>query len=256
MMQRRTGKNRRPVQVWWTICALLLIWPQSTSAHVFKLYAGTLEEVNEWAEILYEPQRLRLVYTGEYHGQLAPHIRFMMDTDQNGKYSRSEIRRFIRDYQQEWERSRHARMFNVDNIGYTLTLQRCTFPEVQTSNLPDPLPVTLELEIEGLRLNPANPTNNHLLEIQQQTLFRFGKVFIEMAQTRAAFTDEQVNAIARFYQVTIKASEAIRFTRCYPGSISRERHTIRGIIFDDASRRVQFSPYPKISATFTIAPPS
>lgn len=252
-----TAILRQGVMKWGSLTVGLvgLLMAQSAPAHVFKLYDGAFEEMNEWIEIHYAPTQFILRYTGEYHGQIAPHIRFMMDADQNERWSPQEVQQFIQDYQSGLASVLKHQQINLDNIGYVLTFQRCTFPELEQSQLIDPLTVTLEFRIDALRVNPNPISNNHLLEIQQQVLFQFGQHFIDMAQARAAFTDEQVNVIARLCRVTIQADERISFTRCYPGSISRDTHSIRGISYDDTSRRLQFSPYPKISATFVIQSP-
>jgi hypothetical protein len=229
------------------------IFACTAEAHFFKLYAGTNEELKERVVVRYTPgQQVIVEYSGEYHGQLAPHIRFMMDENQDQDISPEEMQRFVEDYQKEWGQASGQKLLNLDNHGVRLSVIACSFPEVQQSNLTDPITVTMQFAGEPFHQNSLRPTELHLLEIGQELLFAFGRQFMLMAKQRAAFTDEQESEIVRFCQVSIRAPETVEFTRCYPGYVGRKKNEIEGIFYEDSPTRMQFVPIPKISATFTI----
>ncbi|MEA1946773.1 MAG: hypothetical protein U9N83_05665 [Thermodesulfobacteriota bacterium] len=239
-------------KLWVLSFFILLLFPQEAQSHVFRLYSDTNEETKERIIIDLAPPRFSVEYSGEYHGQLAAHIRFMMDTDQDGIVSSKEERLFTKDYQQMWFRKTDKQILNIDGVNYHIEFNQCTFPDLKKSNLIDPLFVKMRFQIDDLQISPPNQTNNHMLEIGQRLLFQFGQQFIEMSKTRAAFTNEQENAIGRFFQVKIHATDNIKFTQCYPGYINRRKNMISGIFFDETSARIQFLPYPKISASFMV----
>ncbi len=232
---------------------VFFILPQMSNAHVFNLYSGTSEEIKELVDIHCRPEgRVTIEYKGEYHGQLAAHIRFMMDADQNNNISSREEQRFMQDYQTAWNRMAEQYKAVVDGTPYKMVFTRSQFPELQNADLRDPLPVNMQFNNRRPPGGDLKDPKSHQLEVSQRLLFLVGQVFIEMSKERAAFTLEQENAIARFCQVRVVASENMTFTSCFPGYINRKkRYVIEGIFFDDTSMRIQFFPYPRITVTYT-----
>ncbi len=229
-----------------------LFFSQETHAHVFSLYADTNEETKERIRIDLSSSGFSIEYKGEYHGQLAAHIRFMMDTDQDSEVSPNEVHQFTNDYQQMWHANLQNRKISVDNSVYNLKFVECSYPGLEKSNLVDPLFVTMKFRIDGFQIRKLKKNKGHLLEIHQKMLFQFAQLFIKMSKTRAAFTNEQENAISRFFQVSVHAADHIQFTRCHPGYLNRKKNSISGIFFDETITRIQFLPYPTISASFVV----
>ncbi len=239
-------------KLWVLSSLILLLFPAEACPHIFRLYSGTDEETKERITINFSPDLFTVEYSGEYHGQLAAHIRFMMDMDQDNKISEDEERKFISDYQQMWcSKTRNQKIF-IDDAGFNLAFKECTYPGLGKSNLADPLTVVMRFQINAFQVAQSNKNKDLILEIRQRMLFQFAQQFIEMSKNRAAFTQEQENAIARFFQVKINATDNIRFTRCHPGYLNRLKNSISGIFFDETITRIQFLPYPKISASFKI----
>jgi hypothetical protein len=235
----------------WAI-GIFLLFSQEAQSHVFRLYSGTNEETKERIIINLSLSQFSVEYSGEYHGQLAAHIRFMMDINQDRSVSSMEEHQFTKDYQKLWVRKTDEHIFNIDGLGYQIEVNQCNFPGISKSNLVDPLFVKIKFQIDGIQISPLNQSNNHVLEITQRLLFQFGQQFIDMSKTRATFTNDQENAIGRFFQVKIHATDNIRFVRCHPGYINNKKNMISGIFFDETSTRIQFLPYPKISASFLV----
>lgn len=215
-------------------------------AHIFSLYAGTNEEMKETITIFISRNRLLLEYHGEYHGQIAPHIRFMMDQNQDSLVANNEINPFMQAYSLLWREWLQPEMVKINNLHFFLTFKDYQFPAIEKSKMPDPLYLTLFFEIDSLVTIQCLQVRDLILKIEQRLLFQIGKQFIDMAKTRAAFTNEQENAIARFCQTKIKAMETVFFKKVYPGYVSRDKQEIYGIFFDDTRMRLQFLPYPQI----------
>ncbi len=215
-------------------------------AHIFSLYAGTNEEMKETIKISLFQNRLLLEYHGEYYGQIAPHIRFMMDQNQDSLVASTEINPFMQAYSLQWREWIQPEMVNINDLPFSLKFKGYQFPAIEKSKMPDPLFLTLFFEIDSLVTVPRLHAQDLILKIEQRLLFHIGKQFIDMAKIRAAFTKEQENAIARFCQTKIKAMETVSFKKVYPGYISRDKQEIYGIFFDDTRMRLQFLPYPQI----------
>lgn len=251
-MPALAGPARRFFIIMVFLISALGLYPAVAGAHIFKLYSGTSEELKERIVLHYSPEQVAIDYTGEYHGQLAPHIRFMMDADQNQRISPQEMRQFIDDYRQAWDEAAQQRLFNLDNLGFRIALEDCAFEDLRGVKLVAPLTVTMRFVSQSLRANPSHQTNLHLLEIDQAVWLAFGRQFMRMAQRRAAFTDEQAGEIVQYCQITIQAPEQVEFTRCYPGYIRRKKNVITGIFYENSLSRTQFAPVAKFSTTFLI----
>jgi len=250
MAGRMTSKKIRLRLLW---LLLILLYPQLIAAHVFRLYSGTPEELKENIAIVYSSSSLNFQYTGEYYGQLAAHIRFMMDTDQDHRVTVKEMNRFMFAYDRMWDLMVEEKMLTFDRIGYSLRLEDFTFPNLRDYKLSEPLSFSMRFKAEKLKIKTVNGAFKHSLEISQRLLFLVGQVFINIAKDTAAFTNEQENAIARFCQVKITADEKIHFTSCFPGYVDRrKKNVIKGIFFDETSIHIQFLPYPKIKAKFYV----
>ncbi|MBN2090735.1 hypothetical protein JW964_14075 [candidate division KSB1 bacterium] len=224
----------------------LCFFSVEVKAHIFSLYAGTNEEMKETIKISISQNRLLLEYNGEYHGQIAPHIRFMMDQNQDSLVAKNEINPFMQAYSLRWREWIQPEMVNINDLHFFFKFKHYQFPAIEKSKMPDPLFFTLSFEIDSFINVKDSHSSAQILKIEQRLLFQIGKQFIEMAKNRAAFTNEQENAIARFCQTRIKAMDMISFKKVYPGYISRDKREIYGIFFDDTRMRLQFLPYPQI----------
>jgi hypothetical protein len=229
------------------IIIFLFLFPNELPAHIFSLYAGTNEEMKETIKINISKTRLMLEYNGEYHGQLAPHIRFMMDLNQDSLVAQNEIAPFMHDYSRQWNDWIRAEMVKIAEKDYNLNFKACKFPAIEKSKMPDPIAFTLVFVIDSLFCFQEKQPTRFQFQIEQRLLFQIGKQFIEMAKARATFTNEQENAIARFCQTKIRSIDSIFFVKTCPGYISRDKREIYGIFFDDTRMRFQFLPYPQIT---------
>ena len=210
--------------------------------HVFRLYAGTNEEMKDRICINVNSDRITINYESEYHGQIAPHIRFMADSSRDSILTREEVTNFVASYKAAFAECTQNYPILFDGIPYFFKLIVLQAPTIIADDFVDPLKIKMMFAANNLNITQGE----HELTIDPRMLFLNGNQFIRMARDSAGFTDEQEKIIARFLQVKIFASEKISFLSSQPGYIKQNKKMIYGLFFDETILRIQFLAYPKI----------
>jgi len=228
--------------------ALLLFHFESIHAHVFNLYADTNEEMKDSVDIRLSAGGLLIVVESVYSGQIAPHVRFMADKNGDKKLSLREIAAFFREYEADLEKQLPDYPAALDGKPLALAVRSVTAPAIANDDFVADVTIKAVISVKGLALTRGA----HKLAIDPRLLFQIGNQFIDYAKDRAAFTEQQENAIARFIQVKMTGETKIYFQSVYPGYVDANKKTIFGIFFDKTAIRVQFLPYTKLETAFKV----
>jgi hypothetical protein len=227
---------------------LLLIHIGKIQAHVFNLYADTNEEIKDSIIIRISPDRIVIGIESIYNGQIAPHIRFMADNDGNKRLDSKEINAFFKEYESELINSLQEFPITLNEEALAITVTSVYAPAIGSDDFVTELSIKTNVSITGFTL----ARGRHRLIIDPRLFFQIGNQFIDMAKEKAAFTDQQENAIARFLQVNLVGEKNVCFESAYPGYIDAQKKTIFGIFYDQTAIRVQFLPYTQLKTELKV----
>lgn len=231
-----------------TILLFALLALSRLQAHVFKLYADTNEEMKDKIIIQVQPDQITIKYESEYHGQIAPHIRYMADSSADSILNDAELKNFFTDYKKAITEAVQTFPIFISAKPTFIKLTKLFVPTIKWDKLADPLKIGMIFKAENFKMNAGE----NELAIDPRMLFLNGNQFIKMAKERATFTDEQEKVIARFLQIKIFAAESIDFSSSYPGYIKKNKKMIYGIFYDETALRIQFLPYPKLKIKLKV----
>jgi len=218
-------------------------------AHGYK-FSETNEEMRDQIWIYVQPRQITIQYESEYLGQIAPHIRLMIDSNADSVLTTEEVDKFFADYKKSINEAFQNLPLFIGTRPSTIELVDILAPTIQTDSLLAPFRIRMIFAVNDLKIQPGE----HELVIDPKLFFLSGNQFIKMAKERVAFTDEQEKAIGRFLQIRIFASESIWFTSSYPGYIKKDKKSVHiyGVFYDKTILRIENSQYPKLRIKFTL----
>jgi hypothetical protein len=226
---------------------LMMVSLVHIQAHVFTLYSNTNEEMKDSIIIDLSCTELRISFTSIFTGQIAPHIRFMADTNGDTLLTGTEIAAFFSEY-------KHGLLENIsgyiiiDEKPAVINMVDIRAPLIMKDNFTDELHVNITIFVHEFTLEHGK----HHLTIDTRLFFQIGSEFIEMAKEKAQFTGQQENEIARYMQIKMNAAKRIEFESAYPGYIAGNKKSIYGIFYDHNAIRIQFLPYAQLRTQFFV----
>lgn len=226
----------------------LLILPLNwAESHGYK-FSETREEMKDDIRIDIYPECLTILYESEYFGQIAPHIRNMIDVNSDTILIKEEVDNFFAEYKKSINETLQNLPLCIGKKQFSIKLVDIFASSILTDSLLAPLRVGLFFVVNDLMIEQGE---NELV-IDPKLLFQKGNQFIQMAKERVAFTDEQEKAIGRYLQLRIFTSEPIQFTSSYPGRIKKDKKMayIFGVFYDETILHINNSNYPKIRIKF------
>lgn len=228
---------------YYIVALFLLLGGVSSSlqAHGY-VFARSNEEMRDDIKILLGPAQMILEYQAVYQGQIAPHVRLMMDKNQDNFLFPDEVEQFVRFFVQDFNRQHREHFVEINGQFVSFHLDSLAFPGIETDSLLAPLKVFVRLHIEGYNL----PDGKNQLHIDPRFFFLIGDHFIRLAKQYVAFTDEQEAKIGRYLQIELYGSRSLRFTRTFPGRIRRNKKSIYiyGVFYDQNLKKLHQEQIP------------
>ena len=213
------------------------------------IFSKTVEEMRDQISIFVQSEQIMIQYQSEYLGQLAPHIRIMIDANDDSVLTSEEVNNFFASYQKSISKTLPKLPLHIDTVPAAIELIDILVPTIQTDSLLAPFKIGMVFKIDNLKIE----SGEHELVIDPKLLFSNGDNFIQMAKELVDFTDEQEKAIGRFLQIKLFAADSILFTSSYPGYIKKDKKSvfIHGVFYDETILRIKNSQYPKLRVKFT-----
>ncbi|MCI0514698.1 hypothetical protein L0128_15900 [candidate division KSB1 bacterium] len=237
---------RSGFKIGWWLNWLLIV---RLLAHGY-MFSQTNEEMKDRIEITIESQRLTVRYDSEYLGQIAPHIRNMIDQNRNLILTRPEIDAFFSRYRAILNETCARNPLYLNQKQIYLKNIECSAPRLLSDSLLAPFNIQMTFSLSKVNLAPGG----HEFEIDPKLFFLNGNVFIEMAKKEVEFTPEQEKALARFLDVRVFAGASVQFMSTFPGYIKKDKKSvfIYGVFYDESILQIQNLQYPKIKIKFQV----
>lgn len=217
------------------------------AAHGY-IFSRTLEEMKDQITIYVAANQIKIQYESVYLGQIAPHIRNLMDSNSDFTLTKYEVDRFFSDYKETIQNTLKEIPLFIGTKSSAIQLTDMQAPTIYSDSLLAPFFIKMVFTVNGLQIKPGDQE----LVIDPKLLFINGNHFIRMAKERLNFTEAQEKAIARFLQIKIFASDAIQFTSTFPGYIKKDKKSIYiyGVFYDNTILLINKSQYPKLCIKF------
>jgi hypothetical protein len=225
----------------------LVTLTQPLAAHGYR-FSQTPEEMRDQVWVHVDPTLITVQYESLYLGQLAPHIRNMIDTNADTVLSAAEVEDFFTEFARSLNDLLQQEPLRIGGRRSRMRLVECEAPGLLADSLLAPLRLRMVFLVESGQLSPGD----HDLEADPRLFFICGNHFIDLAKERVAFTDEQERAIGRLLQLRVIGSPSISFLSTYPGYIKRDLDmvVISGVFYDETVLRIRKGKYPKLKIRF------
>jgi len=225
-----------------------LFW-QSSYAHGY-VFSKANEEMREEINLEISRNIILMKYESTYFGQIAPHIRNMIDTDADTILTEIEIDSFFQFYKDTFNKQFGNTGFEIGTQPIHLHLATVLSPKLQSDSLLAPFNVQLIFTLTGFDLNPGE----YDLYIDPKVLFEGGNHFVHLAKELVAFTRDQEQAIGRYLQVGMTGDPDVQFISTYPGRLKKHGKivSIYGVFYDNTLLKLGPSNYQKIHIRIKI----
>jgi hypothetical protein len=189
-------------------------------------------------------------YQSIYLGQIAPHIRLMIDKNSDEYLSKNEIDAFFSDYKELVNQKLSEQQLLLDEKPLRLNCVTAISPMLSSDSLLAPFMVEMVFSIRDFELQ--NGENE--LVIDPLVIFEAGNQYLRMAKNRVEFTQEQEKAIGRFLQINVVGDENISFVSTYPGRIRKKDKMaqIYGVFYEKTPLLDTGKNYPLIRIKFKV----
>ncbi|MBU1063229.1 hypothetical protein KKC74_00240 [bacterium] len=211
-----------------------------------------MEEMKDNIRIDIYPEYITIQYESEYFGQIAPHIRNMIDVNSDTILTKEEVSNFFTEYKISINKTLQNLPLLIGKDQFTINLVDIFASTLLTDSLLAPFRVGALFVVNDLKIEQGE----HELVIDPKLLFQEGNHFIKMAKERVEFNNEQESAIGHYLQLTVFASEPLQFISTYPGRIKKDKKTVYifGVFYDETILRINNSDYPKIRIKLKTPP--
>ena len=223
---------------------------QTAFAHAYNL-SECPEEIKDTITAQLIPGLIRLDYRSEYLGQIVPHIKMMIDSNQDSVLSEAEIDQFVSEYNSQLNRALETIEVRLDSTVIHFSAVQVKFPGIQQDSLLAPN-LVVQMQFQAV-FAPPN-AGEHTLFIAPKLFFANGTLLVKMAREQAQLSPEQEQAIGRVLQIKMHTSEPFRFISAFPGYVRGDDDlvTISGIFYDQTLLQIEESKYPKMKIKFKL----
>ncbi|MBN1543179.1 hypothetical protein JW992_13635 [candidate division KSB1 bacterium] len=221
------------------------------SGHYYNL-SECPEEIKDNIIAQLVPGVIVLDYRSEYLGQIVPHIKKLIDRNEDSLLSDSELADFIGQYQLRLNRALEQTPVTLKSSPVYFSAVHIDFPSIQQDSLLAPsLQVHMRFHAE---IDHTTPGAYELL-IPPKLFFVNGSLLITLAREMAEFTSEQEKAIGRILQFKMHTTDPFRFVSAFPGYVRGKDDlvTISGVFYDKTLLQMQEDRYPPMRIKFTVA---
>ena len=235
--------------LYFSFLLLTVLW-QSGFAHGY-VFSKANEEMREEINLQISRNIILMKYESTYFGQIAPHIRNMIDTDADTILTEVEIDSFFQFYKDTFNKQFENTGFEIGSQPVHLHLATVLSPRLQSDSLLAPFNVQLIFTLTGFDLTAGE----YDLYIDPKVLFEGGNHFVHLAKELVAFTRDQEQAIGRFLQLGMTGDLDVQFISTYPGRLKKHGKmvSIYGVFYDNTLLKLGPSNYQKIHVRFKIS---
>lgn len=229
--------------------SLLLLLPGCLFGHGY-IFSKANEEMKEDIRIEINQSFLLIRYESVYMGQIAPHIRLMIDTNLDNALSSEEISHFFDLYKQTANDFLEKKYLQIDGQKIPMRVVAAFGPTLTLDSLLAPFYTEIILSASEFDLQAGERE----LVIDPGVLFEVGNHFLRLAKEKVEFTLEQEKAIRRFLQIQVAGEKNITFTSTYPGRIRHKDNValIYGVFFEKSPTASENIVYPEIRIKIKI----
>ncbi|MCK5454316.1 MAG: hypothetical protein KAJ16_08140 [Calditrichia bacterium] len=232
------------------ILLMILIALGSTYGHGY-VFSKANEEMRDNILIEVNQEFMLIKYESVYLGQIAPHIRLMMDSNNDEILTKEEIDRFNVFYKETINEHLKNHSLLINEKPVSLRCVTLFAPQI----LEDSLLAPLRLEIVLTATDYYLDAGEHELVIDPKALFESGNHFLRLAEEKVDFTLEQEKAIGRFLLINVVGDKNFTFTSSKPGRIRQNAKLaqIYGVFYEDTPLNNDNKSYPLIRIRFTVS---
>lgn len=232
------------------ISLLLLLLPGCLFGHGY-IFSKANEEMKENIRIEINQKFLLIRYESVYMGQIAPHIRLMIDTNLDNVLSSEEISHFFDLYKQTANDFLEKKYLKIDGQEIPMKVVAAFGPTLMLDSLLAPFYTEIILSVSEFDLQAGERE----LVIDPGVLFEVGNHFLRLAKEKVEFTLEQEKAIRRFLQIQVAGEKNITFTSTYPGRIRHKDNValIYGVFFEKSPTESENMKYPAIRIKMKVS---
>lgn len=232
------------------ISLLLLLLPGCLFGHGY-IFSKANEEMKENIRIEINQNFLLIRYESVYMGQIAPHIRLMIDTNLDNVLSSEEISHFFVLYKQTANDFLEKKYLKIDGQEIPMKVVAAFGPTLMLDSLLAPFYTEIILSASEFDLQAGERE----LVIDPGVLFEVGNHFLRLAKEKVEFTLEQEKAIRRFLQIQVAGEKNITFTSTYPGRIRHKDNValIYGVFFEKSPTENENMKYPAIRIKMKVS---
>ncbi len=230
---------------------LLSLLPFSfLQAHGY-VFSKANDEMRDDIRIDVYPGYMTIMYQSIYLGQLAPHIRLMIDTNGDEQLTKAEIDTFFAGYKNSLNKLLETMPIDLDGKPAHVRLVNIFANTLETDSLLAPFRIQMLFSVDAVEIQQGE----HELVIDPKILFENGSFFIDMAKRRVEFSEKQVKAIGRFLQVSVYGSDGMHFISTYPGRLKKgdKMVFIYGVFYDDTILGIDSSQAYKFRIKFKVS---
>jgi hypothetical protein len=215
------------------------------------IFSKANEEMKENVRIEINQNFLLIKYESVYFGQIAPHIRLIIDADSNNTLTSEEITHFFEIYKQTANENLENHFLQVDGQPIPMKVVAIFGPTLTVDSLLAPFYVEIILSAGEFDLQAGERE----LEIDPGVLFEVGNNFLQMAKDEVQFTLEQEKAIRRFLQIQVFGEPNITFLSTFPGRIRQKDKMaqIYGVFFEKSPTASETLVYPVIRIKIRVS---
>ena len=232
------------------VLLILLCVSTIINAHGY-IFSKANEEMKDNVRIEIFQDFMLIRFQSVYLGQIAPHIRLMIDSNEDELLTKSEIDLFFENYKKLINNRLSNRRLFLDEQSLQLNCVTAIAPNLLSDSLLAPFAIEMVFSIQNFNLE----TGENELIVDPKVLFETGNQFLRMARDSIEFTEEQEEAIGRFLQLIVVGDQNISFISTYPGRIRQKDKMaqIYGVFYEKTPLMDTGKDYPFIRIKFKVS---
>jgi hypothetical protein len=229
------------------ILLIILSTGKTVFAHGY-VFSQANEEMKENVRIEISPVSLLIRYDSVYLGQIAPHIRLMIDKNADGLLTAGEIELFFEEYKRTLNRELEDHYLQIGDEKIKLNFMAAFAPTLKSDSLLAPFQI--EMIFTSNQYSLKNGRNEFIID--PKLLFAGSTHFLRLAKKRIEFTEQQEEAIGRYLQIGVYGDQEIELLSTYPGRLknSDKMAYIYGVFYDKTPLKSDTVEYPQIQIEF------
>ncbi len=214
------------------------------------LFKYAREEMQDDIQIQVVTNSIHMTSQSVYTGQIAPHVRLMIDSNRDTYFSEEEIRTFFERLKQRVNQQLQTFRVWLNQSPLNIQLVQIRSPTLLVDSLLAPLTLRMNFQISGFELTHGL----YELRFDPRIFFLVGNELVQLAREQVEFTDQQAEAIARYVQIRVTGNGDIRFLNTYPGRLkhSGKMVYIFGVFYDKTVLQVQEGQFPDFRFQFQV----